>query len=40
MCKLTVDSKDMTVGALFAKIVDASAKLSKYTVIIYLFSSI
>jgi hypothetical protein len=29
MCKLTVDSKDMTVGALFAKIVDASPKLKK-----------
>jgi hypothetical protein len=40
MCKLTVDSKDMTVGALFAKIVDASGKLSKYTVIIHLYSSI
>ena len=40
MCKLTVDSKDMTVGALFAKIVDASPKLSKYIVIIDLFSSI
>lgn len=40
MCKLSVDSKDMTVAAFFAKIVEASAKLSKYTVIIYLFSSI
>jgi very-long-chain enoyl-CoA reductase len=29
MCKLTVDSKDLTVGALFAKIVEASPKLKK-----------
>lgn len=29
MCKVTVDSKDMTVGALFAKIADASPKLSR-----------
>ena len=40
MCKLTVDSKDMSVGALFAKIVEASAKLSKYEYIINLISSI
>lgn len=36
MCKLTLDSKDMTVAALFAKIADASPKLSKYKFIIYL----
>ena len=40
MCKLTVDSKDMTVGALFAKIVEASSKLSKYQFINNLFISI